>query len=663
MPPRKEHRRASSDPADESHRGRLVAVSAISIAVGGLLLLASLTSVAVASPGLISMSLATYNWDGSPGLGSVDFGEVSPAAAPAVVAPAFTATVSSDLSWELTTWRAALPAGCSLEHSLHGAGSWSAVGEAATPALANQPPCASQDHSFDYRLTVDWSVPPGNYSVVVHLEAGFTDDTAPQGQLAINSGQTHTNSLAVTLDLSGTTDPGSDPSGVDAVCFSPDGVTWTAWQDYTSTVAYTLTGPDGVNTVWAKFRDRAGNESSSVSDSIILDRVAPQISAVVVTNRTDSTADVSWTIDDPTALSQVEYWISPPAAVEPNPAAAVTTAHLTGLVGSSLYTYRVVATDLAGNQSASPEGTFWTLCSPPATLMVAEKHGNKVELTLNWSASSGATGYNVYRSAEQFTELPMPEPPPSPPFPFWAYSSDTTEGPDVVSADYFRYQYYVTALNGAGEESAISNVVMALGDGAPPQIVSGPDAAPSTNSCTITWETDEPATSQVHYGTTPGSYPLASSPDGSLVTSHSVLITGLQANTTYYYVVVSTDTSGNEVQSAEFSFTTGPGTGPSLWVVEIWPNWHRIEFQWDPWPGVTEYRVYRAPTDSPPVLPAAPTPPPAPWELQASGLTDTSWVDGNLGPTNTWTYTWVVMAYSATGESVYTNTVTLSRSP
>jgi len=610
-----------------------------------LLLSSSFPQIARAALGTISLTLTeTHNRDGTPGNGTVDFGTVYPGST-VVISPAVVFEVSSDLEWRLKAFTGVLPPGCTLKEAAQGSGLWKTLSPAPSTVRDSQPPCSTIEQAEDLCLTVSWTTPPGTYSVRIDYEAEFTDQTPPSGQVLINGGDSYTSSASVTLDLSAADDSGV----VDAAAVSDDGLTWSDWQDYAASMPWVLTGDDGTKTVWVKFRDRAGNESEAVSDSIVLDRVPPEIGPVTVANRTASSADVSWTIDDPTAVSQVEYWVTLPASVEPDPAAPVTAAHLTGLTGGTGYLYRVVSTDPAGNQSASPEATFWTKCEPPSTMVDAEWHGNRVELTLTWSAPAGATGFNVYRSAETFTELPLPEPPPEPPFAFWVYSEDTTEGPDTVSADYF--------LNGAGEESDTSNIAVAIGDGAPPVIVSGPQAAPEVSTCEITWQTDEPSTSQVLYGTTPGNYTFSTAPDTAVVTDHAVTLTGLQAGTTYYYVVLSTDVSGNEVQSTEFSFTTEAATGPSLWVFEIWPNWKHIGLEWDPWPGATEYRVYRVDTADPPALPPAPEPPPPPWN-RLEVVSGTTYTDRNLG--TTWSYTWVVMAYSDTGESIYTNTVTLS---
>jgi hypothetical protein len=72
---------------------------------------------------------------------------------------------------------------------------------------------------------------------------------------------------------------------------------------------------------------------------------------------------------------------------------------------------------------------------------------------------------------------------------------------------------------------------------------------------TITWNTDEPATSQVEYGLSL-SYGDVSAEDSNLVTSHSVELTNLTAGTQYHYAVISRDAMGNESISLDKTFTT-----------------------------------------------------------------------------------------------------------
>ena len=101
-----------------------------------------------------------------------------------------------------------------------------------------------------------------------------TDQAAPTGSVRINNGAATTVGTAVTLGLSAI-DPAPSPSGVARMRFSNDGTTWSPWQPYAATAAWTLTaGPDGTRTVHPQFADAAGNISPVVSDTIRL-AVAP----------------------------------------------------------------------------------------------------------------------------------------------------------------------------------------------------------------------------------------------------------------------------------------------------------------------------------------------------------------------------------------------------
>jgi hypothetical protein len=95
-------------------------------------------------------------------------------------------------------------------------------------------------------------------------------------------------------------------------------------------------------------------------------------------------------------------------------------------------------------------------------------------------------------------------------------------------------------------------------------VISGVTASSLTrSSATIQWTTSKPADSQVEYGTS-AAYGSTTGLNASLVTSHSVRLTNLLANTLYHYRVRSKDSSGNQAVSQDFVFTTPPGTAGTL---------------------------------------------------------------------------------------------------
>ena len=97
-----------------------------------------------------------------------------------------------------------------------------------------------------------------------------------------------------------------------------------------------------------------------------------------------------------------------------------------------------------------------------------------------------------------------------------------------------------------------------------PAISSVPSSVSGSGSATITWNTNEAADSRVDYGTNPDA--LTASQSGStLVTSHSVELTGLKPTANYYYRVSSQDAAGNSSAdpvppAAPRKFTTSPLT-------------------------------------------------------------------------------------------------------
>jgi len=76
-----------------------------------------------------------------------------------------------------------------------------------------------------------------------------------------------------------------------------------------------------------------------------------------------------------------------------------------------------------------------------------------------------------------------------------------------------------------------------------PPVISQVAAATDYSNAKVTWLTSKPADSSVQYSESP--LPDRASYVSTLVTNHAVTVSGLSANRTYYYQVVSTDQAGN----------------------------------------------------------------------------------------------------------------------
>ncbi len=77
----------------------------------------------------------------------------------------------------------------------------------------------------------------------------------------------------------------------------------------------------------------------------------------------------------------------------------------------------------------------------------------------------------------------------------------------------------------------------------------------TASGATITWTTNEAADSQVVYGTT-SAYGSTTTLDATLVTNHSVVLTGLSSSTLYHIAVRSKDAATNLAVSSDVAFTT-----------------------------------------------------------------------------------------------------------
>jgi hypothetical protein len=71
-------------------------------------------------------------------------------------------------------------------------------------------------------------------------------------------------------------------TGADEMRIACDGVNYSSWGAYSSTYNCVLPSGDGTKTVKAEFRDLAGNVLTGVSDSITLDKTAPQNPAILI---------------------------------------------------------------------------------------------------------------------------------------------------------------------------------------------------------------------------------------------------------------------------------------------------------------------------------------------------------------------------------------------
>ncbi len=191
---------------------------------------------------------------------------------------------------------------------------------------------------------------------------------------------------------------------------------------------------------------------------------------------------------------------------------------------------------LAGCGPGSPTGPNGiTLAAVPSNLVATA--GNAA-VTLTWTASGGAAGYNVKRATTNggpYTQLAAPT------------SAGYTDSAVTNGTGYY---YVVSALNAAGESA---NSAQASATPAVPTAPVAPTnlaATPGSTQISLTWSASSGATSyHVKRATTSGGpYTQVGAP-----TSTSYTDTGLTNDHTYFYVVSAVNSIGESPNSSQVS--------------------------------------------------------------------------------------------------------------
>jgi hypothetical protein len=248
--------------------------------------------------------------------------------------------------------------------------------------------------SYDLRVCAEDSA--GNRSAGATAHIDLLDLESPYGGLvSINSGAVYTGETTVSLALSA-----SDSVGVSEVCVSNSLGTCTDWQAMAATLSWELDAVDGRNTVYAWFRDEAGNESASSKDDIILDLSAPTNGSATGVG-SDGAVSLSWSGFSDVRTSVASYLVvvetgsSAPAdcsSGEEVYAGSATSTTVSGLDNGLTYSFRVCAVDGAGNVSTGAVATEWPgadQTAPTGTVVIASgaTHSGTTSVSLGLTAT------------------------------------------------------------------------------------------------------------------------------------------------------------------------------------------------------------------------------------------------------------------------------------
>jgi len=263
---------------------------------------------------------------------------------------------------------------------------------------------------------------------------------------------------------------------------------------------------------------------------------------------------------------------------------------------------------------------------PPAPTNLVATPGN-AQVSLSWSASTGATSYNVKRSTTS-----------GGPYTTIATGVTATNFTNTQLTNGTTFFYVVSAVNSAGE-SGNSNQASATPLGTPPPAPTGLTATPGNAQVRLTWNASSGAASyNVKRSTTNGG-PYTTIATG--VTATNFTNTGLTNGTTFFFVVSAVNSAGESGNSNQASATPQLTLPPAPTGLTATAGNAQVSLSWNASTGATSYNVKRSTTSG------------GPYTTIATGVTSTSFT--NTGLTNGTTFFFVVSAVNSAGESGNSN--------
>ncbi|MGD0797102.1 MAG: fibronectin type III domain-containing protein [Acidobacteriaceae bacterium] len=287
----------------------------------------------------------------------------------------------------------------------------------------------------------------------------------------------------------------------------------------------------------------------------------PVITNVATTNLTSTSVTVTWTTDQASS-SQINYGTTTGYGTSTTLDPTLVTAHsetITGLTAGTAYDFDVTSANAASQSSTSPNSMVTTTAStatPPYVGYVAAWGINNTGATVTWSTDVLANAQLAYGTTTALGQLsPLQTA-------MTASHGVTLTGLNPGTEYYFVAQS--TGADGATGYSAVMTFTTTGTQTTPPPVISNVVATSVSNASeTITWTTDQATSSQVNYGLST-TYTNSSTLSPTLVTSHSVTLTGLAAGATYDFDVMSADSSAVSSTSANSTFTTTGSAPPPV---------------------------------------------------------------------------------------------------
>lgn len=395
------------------------------------------------------------------------------------------------------------------------------------------------------------------------------------------SGYTRTNHFTFLWPTTGVdmaTDTGG--SGLTAYQYKINDGEWSAYVTEGSVTLDDIANA-GINIFYLQAVDTAGNaDDTPVQANFYFNASAPTAPQnVTVTNADPAENSFGFSWDEPSSfngsINGYYYSVNPAGGILTSSNTSFTTEKLLEAgpyaTQQGLNYFYIVAKDEAGNYdlsscanisgNAETDGcakvsfTAETAAPGVATGMsifdISNRDTEEYAITLKWveptSKGTGFAGYEIYRSINNET------------FASIGVTTGTTYAD--TGLDSKLYYYYVKSKDNAGQYSSASTTVDMTPTGkytTAPTLTEDPAAEPKSFSSVITWETSREASSFVYVASSSGGLDSAKATGTpEKLVKHSVTLTGLQPETTYYYKTMWEDVDGNQAKSNTYSFRTG----------------------------------------------------------------------------------------------------------
>ncbi len=380
--------------------------------------------------------------------------------------------------------------------------------------------------------------------------AAVPDTTSP----IISSVSVSTTTTTATITW--TTDESSD-SRVDYGASSAYGTASTSATLGTSH-SITLTGLSSATTYHYRVQstDASSNTATSSDATFITatvpDTTAPVLSSISAGTPGQTSTTITWTSDE-NATTRIAYGPTSSYGSYTSLNASLVTSHsqaVSGLTAATTYHYAVISADASGNTATSSDQTFVTSSVPDTTAPVISSISagtpGQTSTTITWTTNESSDSRVDYGASSSYGAAST------------SASLGTSHSLTLIgltAATTYHYRIQSTDASSNTATSSDQTFTTAAPDTTAPVISAISSGTPGQTSATVSWTTDESATSRVAYGLTT-SYDSYTTLDATLATSHSQSLSSLSSGTTYHYVVVSTDASGNVATSSDQTFAT-----------------------------------------------------------------------------------------------------------